>query len=242
MAFLLTPLEWALATAVVVAGTVLQGSLGFGVALVGAPLLYLIDPVLVPGPMIVAGVGVPVLIFWRERRGVVWPEVARVLPGMALGIAAAAAVLRVVAEDTLGLLFGGLVLVAVALSAASPPLIPGWRMLAAAGGLSGFMATTTSIGGPPLALAFQHAGGTRLRGTLSACFVPGAFLSLLALHGAGRLGLPELVAGLALLPGVIAGFWLSGYTARALDRHWLRGAVLAVSALAAILAIVRSLA
>ncbi|MDZ7748728.1 MAG: sulfite exporter TauE/SafE family protein [Halofilum sp. (in: g-proteobacteria)] len=241
MELAIAPVEWALATVVVIAGTVLQGSLGFGVALVGAPLLYLVDPVLVPGPMIVAGMAVPVLLVWRERRGVVAGEVVRVLPGMVLGIALAAVVLRVISADALGLLFGGLVLLAVVLSLLGRPLAPGWRTLFVAGGLSGFMATTTSIGGPPLALAFQHAGGTRLRGTLSACFVPGALLSLLALHSSGHLGARELALGVSLLPGVVLGFWVSAYTARALDRHWLRGAVLAVSALAAVAAIVRAL-
>lgn len=237
----LTPVEWAVASGVVVAGTVLQGSLGFGVALVGAPLLYLIDPFLVPAPMIVAGMAVPVLILWRERRAVDVRDVLRVLPGAAAGIVLAAAVLAMVSQATLGLLFGVLVLVAVALSIGYRPPTPGWGLLLVAGGLSGFMATTTSIGGPPLALAFQDRDGARLRGTLSACFVPLAVFALLGLYPSGRLGVAEIAAGAGLLPAVLLGFWISAYTARALDRGWLRGAVLAVSALAGVLAIVRAL-
>ena len=228
MAFALTPAEWAAATAIIAGGTMLQGSLGFGMALVAAPLLRLVDPVLIPGPMIIAGLSGPVLILWRERRAVDGGDVVRVLPGALLGIALAGYVVTLVSEAALGLLFGALVLLAVGLSIARRPPVPGWRLLFVAGGLSGFMATTTSIGGPPLALAFQDRGGSRLRGTLSACFVPMGCLALTALYAAGRLGGRELITGAALLPAVVAGFWVSHYTAQLLDRHWLRGAVLAL--------------
>lgn len=236
----LTPLEWLAATAAILAGTIVQGSIGFGVALVGAPLLYLIDPGLIPAPMIVAGLGIAVLVLWRERRAVERAEIGHVLPGLVLGVAAAGPVMRVVDADTLGLLFGGLVLLAVGLSVGRP-FRPGRRLLFVAGGLSGFMGTTTSIGGPPLALAFQDRSGTRLRGTLAACFTPSALLSLLVLYWAGHLRMPQLVAGLSLVPAMLAGFWVSGWTARFLDRRWLRAAVLLVSALAAVAAIVRAL-
>ncbi len=237
----LTLPQWLAAAAVVFGGTVVQGSLGFGVALVGAPLLHLIDPVLVPAPMIVVGLAVSALVAWRERAGVVTREVARVLPGLALGIAAAGALMRVLSADALGLLFGTLVLLAVGLSAWRPPPVPGRRLLLAAGGLSGFMGTATAIGGPPLALVLQAYGGTRLRGTLSACFAPSAALSLVALAWAGHMGTREAQLGASMLPPVALGFALSARTARWLDRRWLRWGVLAISALAGVLAIERAL-
>lgn len=233
-------LQWAAAILVIVAASLVQGSIGFGVALVAAPLLYLIDPVFVPAPMMVVGLAVSLLVYWRERRAVDLPEIGRVLPGIVLGTVAAAAVLRVVSEDALGLLFGGLVLLGVLLSIHWRPPEPGSRLLFAAGGLSGFMGTTTSIGGPPLVLLFQNRAGTHLRGTLSACFVPAGVLALIALYWSGHLGMSEAVVGVSLLPAVALGFWLSGWTAGLLDRQWLRGALLAVSAAAAIGAIVRA--
>ncbi len=241
MAFPLTLTEWLLATSIVLGGTVLQGSIGFGVALVGAPLLYLVEPALIPAPMIIAGFAAPLLIFWRERIDVVYREVALMLPGACVGVVAGWGALRVLSADALGLLFGVLVLVAVALSAFARLPQSGPRILAAAGTLSGFMATTTSIGGPPLALALQHRKGPTLRGTMSACFVPLGVLVLTAHYFAGRLGAGELGLGLSLLPAVLVGFAVSGKTARAFERHWLRPAVLAVSASAAIAAIVRAL-
>ena len=51
--------QWLAAAAVILAGTILQGSIGFGVALLGAPLLYLVEPWLVPGPILIVGLAVP---------------------------------------------------------------------------------------------------------------------------------------------------------------------------------------
>jgi uncharacterized protein len=230
-----------LATLVMVAGAMIQGSIGFGVALLGAPLLFLINPMLVPAPVIIAGMTLPVMILARDHHAVVFRDLAWALPRKLAGTVAAAVLIGIISADALGLLFGVLVLVAVLLCALGWAPRPGPGMLLSAGGLSGFMATSTSIGGPPLALVYRHQTGARLRGTLSAIFIPGGVLSLTALALVGRFGLAELLAGLALLPGVILGFWLSNHSARYLDRSWLPQAVLAISALAAIAAILRSI-
>ncbi len=71
--------------------------------------------------------------------------------------------------------------------------------------------------------------------------MPITLLALLALWVSGHLGAREIVLGAGLLPAVVIGFWLSGYCVRYLDRQWLRAAVLAVSALAGLLAIVRAI-
>jgi len=238
----LTVGEWLLASLVLVGGAVVQGSVGFGVALLGAPLLFLVDPALVPAPMLIAGLTLPALILVRDRAGLEKAPVAWAVPGFMVGSVLAGGVVASLPEGGLALVFGSLVLLAVALSALGwAPAEPHGRHLAAAGTLAGFMATATSIGGPPLALVFQHAAGRRLRATLSAIFVPGGLFALASLAAVGRFGGAELVLGLALLPAIVAGFWLSGFTARALDRAWLRPAVLGVSAVAGAGAVVRAL-
>ncbi|MCP1728033.1 putative membrane protein YfcA [Natronospira proteinivora] len=240
MAFSLSFWEWVLASLVVIIGALVQGSIGFGVALLGAPLLFLINPMLVPAPVIIIGMSLPLLILLRDHHAVVYRDVAWVLPGKLLGSLMAAALLGVVSESALGLVFGALVLLGVGLSLSRRFPLPGGRHLFAAGGVAGFMATTTSIGGPPLALVFQHVRGARLRGTLSACFIPGGIFSLAALWWVGRLGWSELMAGLSLFPAIISGFLLSAYLAHWLDRGWLRPALLAVSALAGLTAVVNA--
>lgn len=233
--------EWLLATGIVFIGALVQGAIGFGVALLGAPLLFLINPVFVPAPVIMIGMTLPAMILARDWRGVDFRDVAWVLPGMAAGSALAGWVLGILTQRSLGLVFGVLVLLAVGLSAAGRLPRPNRPGLAAAGGVTGFMATTTSIGGPPLALAFQHVHGQRLRGTLSACFLPGGVFSLMGIGWAGQLGHAEWLTGLSLLPAITLGFLLSGRLAGLLDRGWLRPALLAISAVAGALAILRAL-
>src|SRR5690606_15414156 len=81
--------ELALATAAVLIGACIQGSLGFGLGLVAAPVLVMLDTSLVPS--VVLGIGVPLtyLVAWRERRsldlrGVSWAMAGRI-PGTVIG-------------------------------------------------------------------------------------------------------------------------------------------------------------
>lgn len=233
--------EWLLASLILLLCAVIQGSIGFGVGLIGAPLLYLVNPQLVPAPVIIVGMILPALILGRDWRSVVATDVGWALPGTLAGTVAGGLVIGLMPASGLSLLFGTLVLLGVGLSSVGwvPPRKPAF--LLAGGGLSGFMATTTSIGGPPLALAFQSLHGPRLRGTLSAVFFPGGILALAALFTVDRFSRPELLMGLSLLPSIILGFRLSAHTARWLDRGWLRPALLGLSGAAGATAIGRAL-
>ncbi len=66
-------------------------------------------------------------------------------------------------------------------------------------------------------------------------------MSLIALVWSGHMDTTRLLLGLSLVPPVALGFLASAHTARALDRQWLRGGILAISALAGIMAIAKAL-
>jgi hypothetical protein len=70
------------------------------------------------------------------------------------------------------------------------------------------MGTISSVGGPPMALLYQHSGAAKLRATLAAYFVFGVVFSLVALHSVGRFGWLELKMALLLTPGMLGGFFL----------------------------------
>lgn len=55
-----------------------------------------------------------------------------------------------------------------------------------AGSITGVTETATGIGGPPLALVFQHHPGPVVRTTIAACFLVGQVVSLVMLMLAGR--------------------------------------------------------
>jgi hypothetical protein len=103
------------------------------------------------------------------------------------------------------------------------------------------MATTSSIGGPPIALLYQDTQGGRIRGTLSGFFLVGLVISLGALSFVGRFGRPEIRATLYLLPAVGAGFLLSTRVAAFLDRGHTRKAILWSSGLAGIAVVVQGI-
>ena len=230
---------FAATTAVIAAGALLQGTIGFGLALLAAPLLYLIDPRLVPGPLMVSSLVLTLLMARREWHAVQGRDLGWSLTGRVAGTMAAVAVLSVISAEGMDLLFGGLVLAAVGLTAVGVTLRPTPGMLVTAGAASGFMGTMTSIGGPPIALVYQHEAAARVRGTLSAFFVVGVVISIAALALVGRFGMLEVRLGGLLLPGTLLGFWLSQHTTPRLDDRHIRPALLAVSAGAALLVMFR---
>ncbi len=222
-------------------GAIVQGSIGFGLGMIGAPLLVLIDPRLVPGPLLCAAAVLTVLLTHREWHGISFADLRWSLPGYVVGILLAAAVLVVLSAEQLSLTFGALVIIAVVLTASGLHLSPGPKVLMGAGVLSGFMGTIASIGGPAIALVYQRESGPRIRGTLSAFFVIGILLSITGLVLIGRFGKTELVLASSLVPGLVVGFALSHRAARLLDRGDLRIAVLTVSAGAGVAVIMKHL-
>jgi hypothetical protein len=235
----LTTLDLALASLVMAVGAIVQGSIGFGLNVVGAPLLVLIDTAFIPGPALAAAFVLTLLVGHRDRRaidtkGIGWVFVGRVPTSIATALAVAA-----LPEAGLAIALASVVLVAIAMS------LLGWRVertpptLAAAGALSGVMGTISSVGGPPIAMLYQHDRGPMVRGTMAAIFSAGAMTSMIMLGIVGRFATNELRLLLALVPGVVIGFVCSRWTAHWLDRGFMRPAVLGLSAASSIAAIVR---
>ncbi len=235
----MTWIEFAAASGVVLAGALVQGSVGFGLGLVAAPLLLLIDTRFIPGPLLTASAVLTVFLTRREWRSINFGDLKWALSGRIVGVAVALMVLVIVPTDYISLAFGILVLAAVGMSASGIHLMPRPSLLVTAGALSGFMGTTVSIGGPPMALVYQAVSGPRLRGTLSAYFTVGVTLSLIGLRIIGRYGRTEILMALGLLPGILVGFWMSQHTAGMLDKGYTRVGVLVVSTIAAVVAILR---
>ena len=119
--------------------------------------------------------------------------------------------------------------------------VPPLRALVAAGFLSGVGATTTSIGGPPIAVLYQHQPARQIRNTLAVYFALGAIISLVALAISGDLSWHQTAVAGVLAPGVPIGLWLSGVLRRRLDVRSIRTGVLLVCAASAVVLVARSL-
>ena len=235
------PAEIALALTLAALGSVLQGSVGFGLAVVAAPLLLLIDPVWVPGPMLLAAVFLTLLIALRHREHILGGDVALGAVGRALGMIPAAYAIGVVPGHIYDLLFAVIVLLAVVLSGSGLHIARTPSNVLVAGILSGVSGTISAIGGPPMALVYQHERGPLARGTMSLIFLVGTWISIAGLWWVGRFGRDELILGLLLMPAILVGFAISHFTARWLDRRHTRPAILALSALSALIILARAL-
>jgi uncharacterized membrane protein YfcA len=230
-----------LANLAVVLGATLQGSVGFGLGFVGAPLLMLISPSFIPGPLLFNAVVLTLLLTHRERKSIVVSEIRWAVVGRLVGVAIAAAVVASISTDGLALTLGLMVLLLVGLSLSGLHFEPTWKSLIVAGTVSGFSGTIASVGAPPMAIVYQNATGPRIRGTLSAFFVIGTIMSLTALLLVGQLGIVELTIALTMLPGLLLGFVLSRRLALVIDRGRTRYAVLGLSAMGGALLVLRQL-
>jgi uncharacterized membrane protein YfcA len=230
------------ANVVMAVACALQSVVGFGSALIAAPLLALLDPSFVPGPMLVAGFVLSLAMTLRERHAIDRAGLAYAIAGRVPGSFVGAKVLASVSQALSASLFSGLILLGVGLTLFSsrvPKLSPSPKTSFVAGAISGVMGTVTSAGGPPLALLYQHESGPTLRGTLASYFLLGSLVSIAALLLVGEVGRAELERGLSLVPGLLLGFVSTRNLHTSLDRGHTRKAVLAVSAFSAMLVLLK---
>jgi len=118
---------------------------------------------------------------------------------------------------------------------------PNFVSVGIAGFFSGIMGTLAGLGGPPMAILYQNEKGSVIRGTLSGFSILGTVLSLLFLEIAGKFTLNDLKLFSYMVPGIIAGFYLSKYAISFVDKGYIRKAMLGVSFLAAIVVIIKAL-
>ena len=222
-------------------GATFHGSIGFGLALIVVPLLILINPIMVPGPVIFSVFILSIMVSYKNRAFIDLSGLKSAIVGRIPGAIAGAAVIAVLPTTILSITLGGIVIVAVIISIIGFRIQPTVLNLFFAGILSGFMSSTTSMGGPPMAMIYQHESAMRLRGTLGGFLSVGTLISLGALHLAGKFGLIELVVSITLLPGIFFGFFISLYTSRLLDNKYLRPAILMFSSLTATIVIIKNL-
>lgn len=231
----------ALAFAITVAAGLVQGTIGFGLAVVSVPVLSLLDRDLAPVPQLLIALPLALAMVWREWRhldlsGVGWVLAGR-FPGAALGVV----LLKTFSETALDLLIAGLVLVGVAIVASGVVIRLNVFTKLSAGIASGTMGLVASIGGPPLALLYREVEGGTLRSSLNAIFAIGILVSIAVRGATGEISTTDIRVGVFLLPAAFAGLWLSRFFTDQIEGATLKNGVLAISALAAAGLILRTL-
>ncbi|WP_255770268.1 sulfite exporter TauE/SafE family protein [Pseudarthrobacter sulfonivorans] len=231
----MTGAEYGIIAAAIFLAACLQASSGFGMGMLAAPVIAMVDPTLLPATLILLALLLTVMVTVRERqsldlRGTGWALAGRI-PGSFLGAWLVTALSREgLAWVVAGVVLAGLVL---ALRGWAPRPVP--ATLIAAGAASGIMGTATSIGGPPMALVWQGHDGPRLRGTMSAFFMVGSAISMGMLWINGAVTSHMLVLALWMVPAAVGGYAASRYVNRFLNATRLKALVLGASAVGSLL-------
>lgn len=216
-------------------GSCLQGSVGFGLGMLGGPVLALLDPALVPGPLLLLATALTCLIAAVERDRLDLHGAKWALTGRIPGTVAGALLVVWLPERWLALSLAAAVLAGTAAGALGWRPDPTPRAVAAAGAVSGLFGTATAVGGPPMAVVWQGEEARRRRATMSAFFLMGCLMSVAALGVTGSLTANTLHDATLLLPFVLAGYAASRLVNRRLDVTRLRALTLAVCGLGAAL-------
>lgn len=225
MSVWLDPTILALGLAVGV-GAFVQSSIGFGIAVVSAPLVVVVEPQLMPVSLLVCAVFLPVLQLISGPRQVSWTPLGWSLVARLLATPAGIVIVTATSADAIALIVGVLILVTVGVSVRSVDIRPTRGSMLAAGAISGVSGTAASIGGPFMALALQHEPPHRLRATLAVFFIIGTSVSLVGLAVIGEVSAEQLRAGVTWWPFVLAGHLAAGPVRSRLDGAVLRRFVL----------------
>ena len=237
----LTILAISLAAAVIVFGAVVQGTIGFGLGLLAAPVVATVLPGAIPVTLVLVTWPIGAISAAREvhaldRVSLPWMLLGA-LPGTIVGLV----VIHLADAHQLAVIVGVTTVLGVGVTSLRRDVPLNRTSAGIAGFIGNVTGTAASVGGPPVALLFQHQRGPTVRSTLGAYFAISGTLSVIGYAATGAITVDRLLLALALLPAMLFGAWLSKHFHGLVDAGWLRPAVLVLSVIAGSLAILRGL-
>jgi uncharacterized membrane protein YfcA len=227
-------------TLTMAAGAAAQVAIGLGLNLFAVAILALINPVFVPGPILINSFLLSIAASAQLRKDIDFREFGVAIGGLLTGTVAAAIVLAVVVVEQLSRLFGVLIVAAVAMATVGARVPLTYVTVFAASAAAGTMGTIAGVHGPPMALVYQHASPPRIRAALLPFFIVASMFSLAALAMVGSLGWRELCAAVLLLPGLVAGYVLAPLLVRLLSPAAVRTVLLFISGASGVALIIKS--
>ncbi|GGP87838.1 sulfite exporter TauE/SafE family protein [Shewanella ulleungensis] len=230
-----------LASAIVFFGALTQSLIGFGLAVVASPLLYIVNPQLVPVPIIVMGFAISAMTLYRERGHLQFNGLQYALLGRIPGGFVGAGLLLFAPQAILGLIIAAIVYIAVILSVYKFTAPINRVSLFIAGVFSGIFGNIAAIGGPPMAILLAGQDASQFRAALSAFFVFSSLIALAILAAVGLVEIKHLWLSLMLLPSVIGGYLVSGLLINHVDKNKTRIATLVLCSVSATVLVVKSI-
>lgn len=231
---------------VTLAAAFTMGITGFGFALIAAPiLLFLIEPKAVVIVNIILGSVICILILWESWRHARKKHFLLLAIGSILGVPIGVYILSHAATTTLKLVISALVVVfAVPMALGhSHRFKREHPVFGISGFISGLLASSTSLAGPPVVLALLNQGWEKksLRATLAAYFLFVGLVALAALSISGALDVAFVVIALTYAPAALLGFFLGRKVLPRLNAELFRRIAALVVVIAGLLGIITGL-
>ena len=226
---LIEPTLLIIALIVVIAGSALQSMSGLGLAVIASPILVLMNPNFLPAPILALGCILSLLSCIRYRHQLHFGNIRLALLGRIPGSIIGIVLLAAMPQLLFSICFSVFIMLSVLLSYRGISISHCSRNLLFAGFCSGLMGTTTSVGGPPIALVYQNSKLSTARAELGLFFLVGTLMSLILLSASGNINTQQLQLTLPLIPAVFVGFGLSLWLERYFKQAFLKPLIATVS-------------
>lgn len=220
-------------------GAFVQRIIGFGLAVVAAPFVVLLEPQVMPAALLLTVLPLPFIEVVRGWRQIRWRSFGWAMGGRLLTTPLGVYLVSVASPTVISLTVAAMVLVAVAGSMTRIRVRPSDPLSFVAGLITGVSATSASIGGPFFGLVLQEQPPRQVRATLAPFFLLGAAVSFAALLGGGEVHREAIVAGIAWLPFVAVGTLLAQPVRHRIDPLAFRRVMLALATVAAFAVVAR---
>lgn len=222
-------------------GSFVQTVIGFGMAVIAAPILFYLNPEYVPGPIIFAALFNCLANVYRFRSSLSISGLKSAIIGRIPGCIVGAGLLVVASQHYLAILIAISILCAVVMNLFKFSLPVNNRNLFWAGFLSGVMGMSTSIGGPPIALVVQSEKASFIRANLAGFFLFSCVTSLMILIPMGIFTYEHLLLSLPLLPATLMGNYIAYHVVDYVNKTLIRYGTLCLCIVAVILMLIKVL-
>ena len=219
---------------IVCLGAILQSLSGFGMALLAAPVLVLIDSEFLPAPILALGFVLSLFNATRLRAHLDIAPIGYALATRAIGSVLAIGLLAIMPVNWLVTGFALLIIGTVALTFKAVDIQYSRRNMMIAGFLSGVIGTTTSIGGPPVAMVLQNSPLQQAKAQLSLFFLISTLMSLILLSATGNFSAHQLELTAFLLPALVIGFFCANAMSARFKPQYFKPLINTVSVLASL--------
>lgn len=226
---------------IVMVGSYVQTTIGLGLGMLGAPLIALIEPTLLPTMLLMLATVVSFGVMVAEWSHVSWRTISWTLPARIPGTILGVWLATTFNHRVLGVVIAIAVLAAVALTVGAVEVRQSPLTLVTAGFAAGTTGTAAAIGGPAMAIVMAHRPMEEVRATLSVFFVVGSVMSVLWFQVQDALPRAAVSLTILYLPIVAGAMMLGSRTHRRIPRETFRRAVLALCAASALILLVKSL-